>query len=912
MKRLQAFLLLYCLLILPTAWYFTQYETQHGLIFEDAAQAPHNMVFITRNDYFAAETVSWRGHLWSPTAQDVQIGGAATGVTTLTINGTVYTPQPQALETVALQAGYNAITIGFSGLPEDDTYFAQGLTWQTAAGQRLIPSAYLFPAEVPIEQAQRDRTRYRIWQLSVWVGVLLLVSLVIGVVVTTLGKFSTQHQLILLAIVGAQIAIGVIYYRDFLPNAPENLVYRTGSDHLRYVTDASNLLRGLWPVTDFYVQPGFSLSVGVLNYIVSPNIQWVHFAQFAAGVFFTFVLARIGLRLMPERPLYAVLATLLWTLIPMLPFYYVFALTHAVEAFASITIIYLWLRALQTEKFSLDDVLCGVAFGVAIVVRPTFLLLLPLVALSLMWVKQLDWGTLKPQLLRGIVIVGIAVLTVAPVTLYNYNVSGNFTLVSANGPVNIYQGNNTGAPGVDVYTTNFYYAQTLVNRGVDDYTSLALQEIAKDPVRWVQLLIRKAAFTFGNPETSSNTNFYKHAYNISWIIRVLPVRFGVLSILGLIGLVSVLGHQANWRKWLPVIGTGLVVVASSMAFFASTRFRVSLYPAVLLLATAGAVQLLDWRQLTAQMRRWLLIAAVISGTFVAAAPALQAGIVRPNVNKTPPATATVIDQPVSEFLTLHAYEVTEALPDDAQLIDLYWQVTGAVPAPETLNVSMKYVAQNGAVVLQQDRTPATGNHPDYPPVNWQVGQLVKDTHFVRLPSELFQTDVIKLEAVVYDKDSLTTYGVHPVAYFVDSAVEAQRAALTTDPLNVAIGPLTLETAQLTQTKDALAMDLYLRANAPQAGDGTLFIHIFDSADNFLFGNDSLLFEGFYPYEAWQPGTLHKLQRTIDLSALAAGDYTVRVGIYDPLSIARWPIDPALTPAAHQNVFEIKTISIGTD
>ncbi len=904
MKRLQALLLGYCLLVLPLGWYFTQYSIPHGLTFQNGDL--HRQVFATRNAPFAAESLAWEGHLWLPTDRTIDFAAPSQGTAILQIDGKTAN-LPAAL---SLDAGYHTLQFQLIALPTDETYFVEGLHWETLFGTRLIPSPYLLPTDAsPDNEVRTDYHRAQIWNVILVVG-LVLVSISCSFFIWhTFAAFSTRAQLVLLGVLILQITIGAIYYRDFLPNAPENLVYRTGSDHLGYVINASNFARGLWPDSAFYVQPGFTLSMGVLNTLISPDIQVLHLAQFAAGLFFTLMLVRIGLQLMPSNQWFAIGVALIWSLIPMLPLYYAFALTHAAEAFVSIAIIYLWTRALQSSRLTINDAMFGLVLGVAIVIRPTFLLVLPLAILSLFWVKLQNWQALIPAATRSIVIAALAALAVAPITLFNYRASGETSLVSANGPVNLYLGNNTSASGVLVYSPNFYYAQNLVNRGEATYSDLTLAEIQEDPVRWIQLLIRKAAFIFGNTETSSNVNFYKHAYNISWLMRLLPFRFGILSILGFIGLTGIAFRKEDWRNWIPTLGVASIVVASGLLFFAATRFRVSLYASATLLACYGIWHLSSLRGAAKQARVTTTVIGCLVAAFVMSAPAIRETVVKAQVDQPLPETAQWYDQPVNDFVNLEALEVTEALAGEGQLIDLYWRVTGPIPNPENLNVSLKYTDQNQQVVFQLDRIPATGNHPAYPPTEWQIGELVKDTHFVRLPNELYQTDLIRLDAVLYNKETFERYGQTAVDFF-SKPVFSEHVPL--EDTQIPIGQVVLDGITYAQSDHVLDLDIYLTATQSVTTDGALFFHIFDAQDNFIVGDDRLLHDGFYPATRWDIGEQQKMTRQLDLSSLPAGTYSIRMGIYSPDTVVRWPIAAHYAPTGHADVIEITTLTIDAD
>lgn len=102
-----------------------------------------------------------------------------------------------------------------------------------------------------------------------------------------------------------------------------------------------------------------------------------------------------------------------------------------------------------------------------------------------------------------------------------------------------------------------------------------------------------------------------------------------------------------------------------------------------------------------------------------------------------------------------------------------------------------------------------------------------------------------------------------------------------------------------QIGDDLAVTLYWRPLAPVDRYATVFVHLLDADGQLVAQHDGAPVGGAYPFPLWQTGTLVVDRHTLALPAdLPPGRYTLAVGIYDPDTLARWPVtqpDGTLNP-----------------
>ena len=98
------------------------------------------------------------------------------------------------------------------------------------------------------------------------------------------------------------------------------------------------------------------------------------------------------------------------------------------------------LRWLEKPGFVIAT-LGGLALGWFTIARPNLLLFLPLVVIWMVWTQRTRMGWRRAIVHAG-TLLGVVVLVIVPVTVRNYRVGDDFVLISSNGGINLYIGNN--------------------------------------------------------------------------------------------------------------------------------------------------------------------------------------------------------------------------------------------------------------------------------------------------------------------------------------------------------------------------------------------------------------------------------------------------------------------------------------
>jgi len=104
--------------------------------------------------------------------------------------------------------------------------------------------------------------------------------------------------------------------------------------------------------------------------------------------------------------------------------------------------------------------------------------------------------------------------------------------------------------------------------------------------------------------------------------------------------------------------------------------------------------------------------------------------------------------------------------------------------------------------------------------------------------------------------------------------------------------ITLLSYEIAQGSDQLDITLYWQANAVPVEDYQVFVHLLNSRGQMVSQRDTAPVEGRYPTSQWRSQTTIVDQHVLVFDTpLPAGDYEVRVGLYQLADGARLPITP---------------------
>ena len=275
----------------------------------------------------------------------------------------------------------------------------------------------------------------------------------------------------------------------------------------------------------------------------------------------------------------------------------------------------LWLMlGLATNPRPARSALAGVWVGVSAIARPDVLLFAPCVAL---WLLRRRVPGRPRAWLAAAAFCAAVWLPILPITVYNGVAGGDFVLISSQGGVNFWIGNNPTSNGVDAvvpgtrggwwegYQDSIALAEQAEGRPLKasevsrHYARRAWSFIVGDPDRSLPLLAYKlrlfwSAWELGNEEEPA---FFANRYSA---LPRFSLGFASLAPLGLLGIwVSRRRADALFPLW----GFLIIHMLGVVAFFVCSRFRVPVLPVLMVFAAHALVWLherfraREWRRL---------------------------------------------------------------------------------------------------------------------------------------------------------------------------------------------------------------------------------------------------------------------------------------------------------------------------
>jgi len=406
----------------------------------------------------------------------------------------------------------------------------------------------------------------------------------------------------LLALAGVVLRLSVILWR----RGHDPLFHQPINDAAIYDQWARALVAGHGfglEGAPFFLPPLYPYLTALLYRLDGGSIWAVTIVQALFGVGAVLGIHRLGSRLYDHRAgLYAGIIALLFG--PAL-WYEGWQLPTALNLFLMVVTLNLLFECLDSDiltrsRSKLYFAGLGLALGLASINRPQNLLL-AVIILAWLWWRNRKAGPVSYRSL-GLVLAGI-VITMAPVIIHNLRISGEPVPVSANGGINFYVGNYSGADGRFSLPPNFpafigqmqaasqQQAQTETGRRLNwrqvssFWFGKGWKDLVDDPGRALRLGLRKAHLLAAWREMENN-------FVVAWVRdktgpgQWLIPSMGLLWLLAVPGLVNALRRRSD-RDILLLIPL-VTVVLVCLVFWVSTRNRL---PLLIPLAVLAGVSL---------------------------------------------------------------------------------------------------------------------------------------------------------------------------------------------------------------------------------------------------------------------------------------------------------------------------------
>jgi tetratricopeptide (TPR) repeat protein len=438
---------------------------------------------------------------------------------------------------------------------------------------------------------------------------------------------SDNRWLLIVACSAALVRIAYVIELSFQPGFTVPMV-----DERWHWEWAHEILRqSFWGEGTLFRGPLYPYFLAFLAWLTGSSIFWAKVLQvliaFGTGAF----IYRLSEHLFDRRV--AVVAGFMYALYGVLVFYESMFLIPVIFLFFTVWGIYRLVRFRESPSIR-TWLVTGIIFGLAAISRPNILITMPVLAIWLYFALGHLSSVVRRVLPVAALTLGV-LLAVLPVTLRNYLVADQFVLISSQGGVNLYLGNNPVANGLtmlmpevelneSVSWRQFIPAtnkaaeketgRTMTDAEISSFWSArAIDWMASNPRDFIALTFKKVVYLLSGFENSDNADIY-HERHQSRLYSALVWHAGLYFPFGLLLPLFVGGvimYRHRWRDLLPIYLFILAYIPSIVLFLVTARHRLPLVPFMIVLAAALVVGLIgNWRKMSG-LRRIALIAIML-------------------------------------------------------------------------------------------------------------------------------------------------------------------------------------------------------------------------------------------------------------------------------------------------------------
>lgn len=421
-----------------------------------------------------------------------------------------------------------------------------------------------------------------------------------------LKEFNSQNQkwITPLFIVLSAFIIRLIY---LLQIESISSFYYPIMDEQYHIYLANIIINSNLPAEPFYRAPLYPHLLAFLMKASSGSLFTVRFIQIILGSFLPLLIYQLGLTIFTQRIAFASMVVAV--------FYPTFLYYDTTLLITPIMVLLTTLFTIQLYKcqFSpnriLNFIVAGLLLGICGLARPNILIAGPVLIIWALLILKPSIG-LNKSIIRYALIGFASLLIILPITLRNYQVSGDPVFIAWQGGYNFYLGNNnqaTGwsatAPGIDQsweggYLQSISIAEQAKQKRLkksevsDFWYDLALNEIKQSPSNFIALQFRKLRLFINGYEIPNNQDIYISRWFAPIIKPIMFNKFiyfpfGLLAPLAIIGFIISL---RKWRKHLILYVILFSYIISFQLFFVCARYRQPLIPLMILFAVYAIVK----------------------------------------------------------------------------------------------------------------------------------------------------------------------------------------------------------------------------------------------------------------------------------------------------------------------------------
>jgi tetratricopeptide (TPR) repeat protein len=386
------------------------------------------------------------------------------------------------------------------------------------------------------------------------------------------------------------------------------------ADALYNLDWAKEIVSGkLWAKAPFFRAPLYPFLLSFFIRIFGENLNALRIVQMLLGSFSCVLIFLTTRKIFNSKV--ALLSSIFACFYAPLIYFDLEFLDTFLIIFLDLLLIYILLLN-QKKPSLLKLLLSGIVLGLSAIARPNILLFAIFIPLWLFFYFRKQIGLKKNFNFILFFAIGVF-LVILPVTLINYFAGKDFVLVSWQGGINFYLGNNPQAsgykavaPGIRTTWYGIYYdgislAEKLSGRTLrlsetsDFWFRQGFDFILKEPFVALKLYLKKTALFLGGYEISENPNLYfywSHPYNLLKPLlwkKFISFPAGILLPLAWLGILLVL---REWKRFSLLIGFILTYMLSVILFFVNTRFRIPVIPFLLIFSAFAVLEIFEQKE----------------------------------------------------------------------------------------------------------------------------------------------------------------------------------------------------------------------------------------------------------------------------------------------------------------------------
>ena len=374
------------------------------------------------------------------------------------------------------------------------------------------------------------------------------------------------------------------------------------SDSGIYYDLALKIMGGNWIGSQvFFMSPGYPYFLAVIFTILGKSILAVRLIQIFLNSINIILIYLTTRSLHSEKAGYA--SAIIAAIFSPFIFYSGAILLEVVQTFIlSVFLLIISNRSLLKENR--NWLWAGITLGIAGFFRANILLLFPVMFAWFLF-KAVRNKDERKLFYRGLLYFSAGCLVpVFLVTARNYIAGGDFVVISSNGGINFYLGNNENAPGIYKTPEDFDFFKDLSGRKYAEQISgdslspseasafwvhKSLDYIEKNPADWLSLTGKKILLFFDdndNPQSAiMDPSFF--AENYSTILSLPLPGFFIVFIISIFGLILTFNRRKEYTLVYLFI---ITYIAATVLFFITGRFRVAVSPAFITFAGIGIIE----------------------------------------------------------------------------------------------------------------------------------------------------------------------------------------------------------------------------------------------------------------------------------------------------------------------------------